>query len=455
MRLHPPEFVALPENPFEHDRLQRSSHVKGFCRMLVGIEGHASVLLDGAWGSGKTAFTKMCAAYLQSEEVQAGVGENVRVVEFNAWQQGHTGTPLVDLVSAISAEVDSEATNRLVNAALKLGTGFLTSLVKFGTHGLLDLDSVMNAQNGEMSSAWKELEEKTKCFKELLGKAAGDENQQMIVLIDELDRCHPTYALELLTTVRHLFDVDGTVVVLAINRTELVHSVESIYGPDFSADRYLRRFADLHTQLPSPGDRDSWSFLENVVSATGSLNADGEAKKMLWLVGEIPGCGLRDVEQATYHAAAVMASLDPRTRSSATHTIIVALVALRALDLAIYRNVTKGLMTGFDAIAAIRAAYTQKGSDHPVVSNENLNVLEAIAFAVAFAASPIEPIDQVWWESESDSEFVTGYRDAVKDSTGEPSRVYHLFPFYISAANDCFRYGQTDITELIDMVAPR
>ena len=69
----------------------------------------------------------------------------------------------------------------------------------------------------------------------------------LIVIIDELDRCHPSYALELLATVRHLFNVDGVVkIVLAINRAELAHSVQSIYGPDFSADRYLRRFADLH-----------------------------------------------------------------------------------------------------------------------------------------------------------------------------------------------------------------
>ena len=98
----------------------------------------------------------------------------------------------------------------------------------------------------DLTTTWKEAEQGTVQFREQLAKAATEADRPLIVLIDELDRCHPSYALELLATVRHLFNVDGVVVVLAINRAELAHSVQSIYGPDFSADRYLRRFADLH-----------------------------------------------------------------------------------------------------------------------------------------------------------------------------------------------------------------
>ena len=52
--------------------------------------------------------------------------------------------------------------------------------------------------------------------------------------VDELDRCRPEYALSLLEVIRNLFDVPGVVVLLAINRSELSHSVKSIFGGDFS-----------------------------------------------------------------------------------------------------------------------------------------------------------------------------------------------------------------------------
>lgn len=80
VRLHPNEFEADPRDPFKHDKLSRRQHVEAFCSVLSGIEGPAVVLLDAPWGSGKTAFVRMCSAFLQSQK-------EVRVVEFNAWRQ--------------------------------------------------------------------------------------------------------------------------------------------------------------------------------------------------------------------------------------------------------------------------------------------------------------------------------------------------------------------------------
>ena len=97
VRLHPNEFEADPKDPFKHDKLSRRHHVEAFCSVFSGIEGPAVVLLDAPWGSGKTAFVRMCSAFLQSRDV--------RVVEFNAWRQQYTQRPLVDLVAAISARV--------------------------------------------------------------------------------------------------------------------------------------------------------------------------------------------------------------------------------------------------------------------------------------------------------------------------------------------------------------
>ena len=88
-----------------------------------------------------------------------------------------------------------------------------------------------------------------------LAAAVHDETDQPLVfIIDELDRCRPTFAIELLERVKHIFDVPNIVFVFGINRDELVKALQSVYG-EIDADVYLRRFFDMPFVLPEPDGR--------------------------------------------------------------------------------------------------------------------------------------------------------------------------------------------------------
>ena len=54
-----------------------------------------------------------------------------------------------------------------------------------------------------------------------------DTGQPLVFIIDELDRCRPTFAIELLERVKHIFDVPNIVFVFGINRSELVKALDS------------------------------------------------------------------------------------------------------------------------------------------------------------------------------------------------------------------------------------
>ena len=73
-----------------------------------------------------------------------------------------------------------------------------------------------------------------------------------MILIDELDRCRPSYAIELIEVAKHLFEADHVVFVLSVNRTQLTHSIRALYGDRFDASGYLRRFFDIDFRLPDP-----------------------------------------------------------------------------------------------------------------------------------------------------------------------------------------------------------
>lgn len=89
------------------------------------------------------------------------------------------------------------------------------------------------------------------------------ETQQLsypaFIFIDELDRCRPNYAVEMLETIKHIFDIKGIVFVVATDTEQLQHAVKAIYGEGFDARLYLGRFFNSRFSLKAP---DLKSFLE-------------------------------------------------------------------------------------------------------------------------------------------------------------------------------------------------
>ncbi|MEP9360738.1 P-loop NTPase fold protein [Sphingomonas sp. KR3-1] len=74
----------------------------------------------------------------------------------------------------------------------------------------------------------------------------------IIIIIDELDRCRPNYAVKLLEEIKHLFDVPGLVFILGMHGQQLAHSVNGAYGSTFDGRAYLRRFIDRELTLAQP-----------------------------------------------------------------------------------------------------------------------------------------------------------------------------------------------------------
>jgi hypothetical protein len=72
------------------------------------------------------------------------------------------------------------------------------------------------------------------------------------IVIDELDRCRPTYAIKLLEEIKHLFDVPGLVFILGLHGEQLAHSVSGAYGATFDGQSYLRRFFNRQYVLAEP-----------------------------------------------------------------------------------------------------------------------------------------------------------------------------------------------------------
>jgi predicted KAP-like P-loop ATPase len=84
-------------------------------------------------------------------------------------------------------------------------------------------------------------------FREALAEQSSQ--QKLVIVVDELDRCRPDYALNLLEVIKHFFDVPNVHFVLGVNLKELSNSVRARYGANSNAEKYLQKFITVAMPL--------------------------------------------------------------------------------------------------------------------------------------------------------------------------------------------------------------
>src|SRR6266536_597545 len=268
-----PQPIEIPEaSPFEHDLLERKQNAEILTQFIARLEEPFVLAVDSPWGSGKTTFLKMWLQSLQNEEFPS--------LYFNAWQNDFSDSAFVSLIGEIGEAIQklrldkpqTTAARQAFEKAKKSGAALaktaLPAAIKLATAGLLDISAINVEDIAKLAEQLtKEQIEKYQAAKKsivhfrkertdlvsVLRQRSNDQRAKPVVfVIDELDRCRPPYALELLEKIKHLFSVDGLVFVLTIDRQQLGESVRCLYGQGLDADNYLRRFIDLEYRLPAP-----------------------------------------------------------------------------------------------------------------------------------------------------------------------------------------------------------
>ncbi len=291
--LRVPDIEIEPlEWPCKTDILYRHNEIENISRIALNTAAPAVLAINDDWGTGKTTFIKLWQHYLETQN-------NISLY-INAWENDFSDDPLLPILSEVDdwlSKINDTTISKLAwHKAKKIIPKMLkTSVIvsaKVGTLGALELDKeyekIISDAAGQSASSifesFKSNKNVLKQFKGLLSKtlkSLPDDQNNLIIFIDELDRCKPTYAVEMLERIKHLFDIDQIVFVLAINRDQLSKSIQGVYGATFDGDNYLNRFIDHEHKITVPSAKEYYLILFNKDSIQNVyLNRkDGENEK--------------------------------------------------------------------------------------------------------------------------------------------------------------------------------
>lgn len=72
----------------------------------------------------------------------------------------------------------------------------------------------------------------------------------VVIIVDELDRCMPSYAIKTLERLHHMFEgIDNVLVIVAVDSNQLEQSIREIYGDTVDTERYLKKFISFKYKI--------------------------------------------------------------------------------------------------------------------------------------------------------------------------------------------------------------
>ena len=278
------ETQTLEKPTFDtQDEFNRKPIAENIIRLLTSDIDLSPMVIDGGWGTGKTEFCQKLIRLMQQQH------PDYQPIYIDAFRSDHSGEPLLALLAEIIKACTPEDTDGKPSERKRL-TREISKLAKFGiktganalfryflkqsmddlaeefrqitsdeqeaknaAEAVTDvaakitdytIDATVEALLKEQIEAEKNLETLKSCLKKLAA------DNPIILFIDELDRCRPDYAVDMLEVIKHVFDIENVKVVLVTNTKQLRAAINHRYGAEVDAQKYLDKFLKYSFALP-------------------------------------------------------------------------------------------------------------------------------------------------------------------------------------------------------------
>ena len=333
-RIQPDKFIPDPNNPFANDLMGRKEQADMLVQLATSVSGPAVIAVDAPYGVGKSTFLRMAASTLKLQDA-------ADVIEHNAWETEFSDMPFNSLANMVMAAAQSPDAKELLkenaNLFTKHSISIFWKMMPFLATGIAGIPPEATlATTGVSASVVHIITKAVAEFKNL--RQLGGGQKRIVIIIDELDRCTPGYAIKTLEAIHHVFDSDGITFVLGLHRQQLMKSINAIYGQGFDSEGYLDRFIDL--TIPLSASREDFikaklaqriivnempyrsDFAQQLLMAAPNINArsiDRFAKNLIAVTSVMPSHIVRNAFAFESAYAAACAALAVKIQSPSTY----------------------------------------------------------------------------------------------------------------------------------------
>ena len=385
MRLYPVEPVISDTDGFREDLdiFERRDFGERLEGLFANIEDPLVAVLDAPWGSGKTTFIKMWCGHMRNK--------GFPVIYFDAFKNDYEEDAFLAIageVVALAKEYEQRGVDRSVfikaaakcgnvlGAALKGGAKKLASKV-IGEGGLEEVLEAAMKDGAEQAidDAHKYLVEKLESrneekrvvddfrsalesIAESMNKAAlqghsveGASKRPLVFIIDELDRCRPSFALDIVERIKHFFSVSSVHFLLVTNLKSLELSVKHVYGIGELSPQYLRKFYNVTIRLDALkndniDELDRW--VENLHSMNSKITNFNIQKDCLLKIARLRGASLREVEKI--YSVMIVASAILKDITTQNSYVIAYLCCMKIINIDLYERIKTGTASYQEAL---------------------------------------------------------------------------------------------------------
>lgn len=245
----------------KNDAIGRNRQLDTLMKFLNSLDESIVIGINDAWGTGKTVFVKQLKLMASQEPDLDNVSNIDKSVigqfqnrfacyYFNAWEYDYMPDPLYALgLSIASSSSFVGKTKRLVGKLPKMIS--FSGAVKKCSGEIVDPNKSQDVIDSALSV--KAIRNNVESFIEELKKRSP--GRKLIFIVDEIDRCKPSFAIDLLEVIKHYFQTDGIVFVVATNNSALSSTIKRYYGQDYNGGAYLERFFDFTIFLKRPNTK--------------------------------------------------------------------------------------------------------------------------------------------------------------------------------------------------------
>lgn len=250
------------ELTLRNDSLNRKKTLIQLMKLLNSFDDNYVISIDGDWGVGKTCFIKQllylydCSNF--DEYIDAQNKEQVKLfketyipIYYNAWENDNHDDVIESIIYNILNIFPKykDDLNSKKQEFEDLVKPFLMNLIEKGSFGIISKDVLENVKSFEkLAEEVITTEEQKKSLYEIFDLLTGD-STRILLIIDELDRCKPDYAIKVLETIKHFFDYEKITTLVVTNNSQLSECIKHFYGYNFDGYEYLNKIYDTVLSL--------------------------------------------------------------------------------------------------------------------------------------------------------------------------------------------------------------